>query len=94
MNKNELIKLAAFKSGLSYKEQQKAIEALLCTIGDVLHEGKEVVIPDFGKFCVKDCAQHRVRHPKSGEVITIPPTTRVRFKPFGNIVNYSLKYGN
>lgn len=33
------------------------------------------------------------RNPQTGEVITIPATKRIRFKPYGNITNLSMKYG-
>lgn len=93
MNKNELIRKAAFEAGLSVKDGRKAVEAFLCAVSDMLSEEKEVVIPDFGRFTVQEYAAHRYRNPRTGEVETTPPTKRIRFKPFGNITNYSRKYG-
>lgn len=93
MNKKAIIKAAALKAGLPVKSEQKAVEAFLCAVSDILKSEKEVILPDFGKFSVKECAEHNVRLPQTGEIITIPATKRVRFKPFGNITNYSRKYG-
>lgn len=93
MNKKALIKRAAFDAGLSVKNEQKAVEAFLCAVSDILKSEKEVIIPDFGRFTVKGYGEHNVRHPQTGETITVPPTKRVRFKPFGNIFNYRRKYG-
>lgn len=93
MNKTELIKLAAGEAGLPVCTERMAVEAFLCAISDILKEENDVVIPDFGRFTVQEYAEHRVRNPKTGEPMVIPATKRVRFKPFGNITNYAMKYG-
>ncbi len=93
MNKKSIIKTAAFKSLMPYKAELKAVDAFLCTISDALKDGKEVNIPDFGRFYVQDCPERQGRNPQTGEVITIPATKRIRFKPYGNITNLSMKYG-
>lgn len=93
MNKTELIKLAAANAGLPVRTELKAVDAFLCAISDILKEERDIVIPDFGRFSVKEYAEHRVRNPKTGEPMVIPATKRVRFKPFGNITNYAMKYG-
>ena len=93
MNKKAIIKKAAGDAGLSIKNEQKAVEAFLCAVSDILKDEKEVILPDFGKFTVQHYAEHNVRHPQTGEIVSVPATKRVRFKPFGNITNYSRKYG-
>lgn len=93
MNKKSIIKTAAFKSLMPYKAELKAVDAFLCTISDALKDGREVNIPDFGRFYVQDCPERQGRNPQTGEVITIPATKRIRFKPYGNITNLSMKYG-
>lgn len=93
MNKKKLIKSTAKLSGLTVLEAQKAVDAFLCTVSDSLKEDKEVVIPDFGRFYVVDCAEREVRNPKTGIKMTIPATKRVRFKAFGNITYYRMRYG-
>ena len=93
MNKKELIKEAAGKAGLSFKSEQEAIDAFLGVISDALKKEDDVVIPDFGRFTVQKFAERRIRHPKTGEAMVIPSTKRVRFKPYGNITEYAMKYG-
>lgn len=93
MNKKAIIKTAALDAGLSYKNEQKAVEAFLCAVSDILKSEKEVVLPDFGKFSVQEFAERSVRHPQTGEIITVPASKRIRFKPFGNITHYRRKYG-
>ena len=93
MNKKNLIKTAANHAGLTVKDEQKAVDAFLAVISNSLKEGKDVVIPDFGRFSLVEFRERQVRHPQTGEKITVPATKRVRFKPFGNITHYAFKYG-
>ena len=93
MNKKKIIKTAALNADLTVKEEQKAVEALLCAVSDILKDGREVLLPDFGKFYVRKCAERQVRNPQTGEMMTVPATRRIRFKPSGNITHYALKYG-
>ena len=50
MNKKKLLRKAALETGLSIKEVEKAVDAFLCAVSDILREDGEVIIPDFGKF--------------------------------------------
>ncbi len=93
VNKKKLLKKAAFESGLSIKDVEKAVDAFLCAVSDILRENGEVIIPDFGKFYVAERGERIYRHPATGEEFVAPPTKKVRFKTFGNVVNYTLKYG-
>lgn len=92
MNKNEVIKVAAINVSLPASIEKEAVEAFLCAISDILRDEGEVVIPDFGKFTVQEYAARSYRHPKTGKVETVPATKRVRFKPYGNISLYAMKY--
>jgi DNA-binding protein HU-beta len=93
MNKKNLIRKAALEADLSLGDEKKAVDAFLCAVSDMLRENKEVIIPDFGRFYVKDCPERKFRHPQTGELFLTPATKRVRFKPFGNVTSYALKYG-
>ncbi len=93
MNKKKLLRKAAFESGLSIKEVEKAVDAFLCAVSDILRQEGEVVIPDFGKFYVLNLGERTYRNPQTGELVIAPPTKKVRFKAFGNVTNYNFKYG-
>ena len=56
-------------------------------------EEQKVFLPDFGRFYVRKCAERQVRNPQTGEMMTVPATKRIRFKPSGSITHYTLKYG-
>lgn len=93
MNKKETIKLAARYAGISVKDERKAVEAFLCAVSAILDYEEEVVIPDFGKFSVKEYKAFHYRNAVTGEMDTFPATKRVKFKPYSNFTNYYAKYG-
>lgn len=91
MYKNELIQCAAEKTGLTQVQVKRALDAVLGVIGDSLGDGKEVVIPDFGKLYGVRSAARKVRLP-NGRWMYVPVKVRIKFKAFSNIRNYSSKY--
>ena len=98
MNKKKLLRKAALETGLSIKEVEKAVvekavNAFLCAVSDILRENGEVIIPDFGKFYVRERGERVCRNPQTGEEFVAPPTKKVKFKAFGNVTNYNFKYG-
>lgn len=92
MNKQEIIKLLASRLGTSQPQAANAANALLGIIGDALSQGRDVTIPDFGKFSVKTVPQRQGVNPATGERITIPKHSRILFKSYGNIGRFSFKY--
>lgn len=68
MNKKKIIKKAAINADLTVKEEQKAVEAFLCAVSDILKEGREVFLPDFGRFYVrKMCRAAGAQSPDRGD---------------------------
>ena len=53
MNKSELISAVAEKAGLSKKDSEAAITAVLDVISDTLAQGEEIRLVGFGTFEVK-----------------------------------------
>ena len=93
MNKKKLLRKAALETGLSIKEVEKAVDAFLCAVSDILREDGEVIIPDFGTFYVRERGERICRNPQTGEEFVAPPTKKVKFKACGNVTNYNFKYG-
>lgn len=80
MNKAELISTAAVKAGLSKKDTEKAMSAIIDTITDALKTGDKVQLVGFGVFDVK-CREARVGHnPRTKEEIQIPASKIPQFK--------------
>ena len=80
MNKTELIAAAAEKSGLSKKDTESALNAVLEAVTEELTAGGKVAIVGFGSFDVKTREGRTGRNPKTKEEIWIPATRIPQFK--------------
>lgn len=81
MEKKELIEQAATRSGMTKKDLQTALKAILETIEDSLSKGEPVKFTGFGTFEVRERAAREGRNPSTGEKITIAATKVAAFKP-------------
>ena len=80
MNKVELIAAVAAKAGLSKKDAEKAIAAVVESIEEALVKGDKVQLIGFGSFEVKNRAARTGRNPKTKETIQIPAARVPVFK--------------
>jgi DNA-binding protein HU-beta len=80
VNKTELIQSVAEKSGLTKKDSEKAVNAVLETIMDAVSAGDKVQLIGFGTFEARERAAREGRNPSTGEVISIPATKVPAFK--------------
>ncbi len=81
MNKAELINAVAEKAGLSKKDTETAVNAVIDTIAAALAAGDKVQLVGFGAFEVKARAERIGRNPKTKESIKIPASKVPVFKP-------------
>ncbi len=80
MNKNELVAQIAGKSGLSKKDAEKALAAVVETITEAVANDDKVQLVGFGSFELK-CREARMgRNPKTKEAIQIPASRVPVFK--------------
>lgn len=69
MNKTELIKAYAEKTGLTVKEAGEKLQVLNDLIFTALEEGKDVTLLDLGKIKVVDVAEREsLKNPKQPEL--------------------------
>ena len=80
MNKTELIAAVAEKTGLSKKDSDAAVNAVLNTIAETLKANEKVQLVGFGSFEVKVRAERLGRNPKTKEEIHIPASKTPVFK--------------
>ena len=80
MNKTELITAVAEKSGLSKKDAEKALAAVVDSLTDAMVKGDKVQLVGFGSFESKTRAARMGRNPKPKETIEIPATRVPVFK--------------
>ncbi len=80
MRKAEFIDAVSEKSGLSKKDANEALNAILETITDALKEGKTVSFIGFGSFSTVERAAREARVPLTGKTVQIPARKAVKFK--------------
>ncbi|MBQ3379355.1 MAG: HU family DNA-binding protein [Clostridia bacterium] len=80
MNKSTLIATVAQKSGLSKKDADLAVNAVLDVITDALKEGDKVQVIGFGTFEVKERPARKGKNPQTGATIDIPASKAPVFK--------------
>ncbi len=80
MNKVELIAAVAEKSGLSKKDSEKAVAAVLSAVEGALAKGDKVQLIGFGTFEVRERAARTGRNPHTQETIKIAAAKQPVFK--------------
>lgn len=74
-------RIYAKKFGVTYEYSQAICNSVFGLLGKLLYEeGQDVCIHRFGSFKHKETAPKRARHPGTGEMITIPAKTIIKFK--------------
>lgn len=72
MNKEQLIERVASRTGLSKKDANAALDAILDGITSALKKGEKVTLVGFGTFTVRRRKAREGRNPQTGEKIRIP----------------------
>ncbi|WP_099292666.1 MULTISPECIES: HU family DNA-binding protein [unclassified Butyricimonas] len=80
MNKHELIRIAAKKSGVSQKTAEKVVSSILETILESLRNDEAVSMLNFGKFSIKKYDARNGYNVATKKIMTIPEKKVVRFK--------------
>ena len=80
MNKVELIAAVAEKAGLSKKDAEKAIAAVVSSVEEALVKGDKVQLIGFGTFEVRERAARVGRNPQTNEEIKIDASKQPVFK--------------
>ncbi len=80
MNKVELCAAVAEKAGLSKKDAEKAVSAVLEAVVEAVAKGDKVALVGFGTFEARARGARVGRNPRTKENIQIPATTLPAFK--------------
>lgn len=80
MNKGELVEAIAKETGLSKKDADAAVKALVDTITKALKKKDKVQLVGFGTFETTKRAARNGKNPQTGATIKIPATTAPKFK--------------
>lgn len=79
MNKTDLVKAVAAKTGYTQKDTRVVVDALVECIVDGMKNG-EVSIAGFGKFAAKEVPERTGRNPQTGAELVIPAHRKPAFK--------------
>ena len=80
MTKAELIAVVGEKAGLTKKDADKAVSAVLEAITETLVNGEKVSLVGFGTFEVKERAERLGHNPQTGDVMVIAASKAPVFK--------------
>lgn len=83
MNRSELARLVARRTGMNPGGANRSVKALLDALQDALRRGETVRLPGFGTFQARDRAPRTGRNPRTGEPVDVPGARTVRFRPAG-----------
>jgi DNA-binding protein HU-beta len=81
MTKNEMISAVAAKAGLTKKQANDSIVALVDTVAEQLAAGEVFRLIGFGTFKTKRREAHQGRNPRTGETVQVKESATVSFKP-------------
>ncbi|ELQ8316841.1 HU family DNA-binding protein [Pseudomonas aeruginosa] len=81
MNRQELVKAIAEKSGQTQAAASDMLNAFISTVQDSVAAGDKIALVGFGTFESVKRAERQGRNPASGEPITIPASTLPKFSP-------------
>ncbi|RMH72869.1 MAG: HU family DNA-binding protein [Gemmatimonadetes bacterium] len=72
MKKQDFVSKVAEQTGLTKKQSEAAVNAVLDTIKDALSQGEKVSFVGFGTFMVVERSARKGKNPRTGDTIEIP----------------------
>jgi DNA-binding protein HU-beta len=85
MNKAEITKAIAGKSGLTVRDSEKFLGTFVEVAVKALAKGDDVVLIGFGTFSVAKRGARIGRNFRTGKAIKVPPSKTVKFKVGKNL---------
>ena len=80
MNRQELIRAMATKTGQTQKDTEASLIAFMDVVMETLAKDEKVGLVGFGTFEVSERAAREGRNPATGETIHLPSSKTPRFK--------------
>ena len=80
MNKAAFVAKVAEKTGVSNKQAEASVNAVLDTIVEAVKAGEKVQFIGFGSFEIKEREARTCRNPRTGEYIEVGPSKVPVFK--------------
>ena len=80
LTKARIVQSVVDTNGHTHQKAFETVEIMLELIKSTLESGEDVLISNFGKFCVKKKRERRGRNPSTGEALMLAPRKRVTFR--------------
>lgn len=80
VSKKDLVASVAEKTGLTKKDSEAAVNALLESVKENLAKGDKITLTGFGTFEVRERSARMGRNPKTGEPLKIAASKAPAFK--------------
>jgi integration host factor subunit alpha len=85
LTKKQIVETIQNQNGLSKSRSYQIVENLLELFKDTLASGEDVMISNFGKFCVNHKDERKGRNPATGEDLVLAPKKVVTFRCSGRL---------
>ena len=85
LTKIQIVESIHNQIGLPKNKSTEIVETLLEVIKSTLESGEDVLISNFGKFCVKEKRERKGRNPATGDDLMLEPRKVVTFKCSGKL---------
>jgi integration host factor subunit alpha len=87
LTKANIIDAIAKANGFPRNKASETIETLIEIIKRTLASGEDVLISNFGKFCIKEKRERKGRNPATGDDLMLEPRKVVTFTCSGKLRN-------
>ena len=87
LTKIQIVESVQNQTGFTKNESYQIVENLLEIIKDTLTSGEDVLISNFGKFCVNHKKERKGRNPATGDAMMLAPRKVITFKCSGKLRN-------
>ena len=85
LTKIQIVESIHNQIGLPKNKSTDIVETLLEIIKSALESGEDVLISNFGRFCVKVKAERKGRNPATGDDLMLEPRKVVTFRCSGKL---------
>jgi integration host factor subunit alpha len=85
LTKARIVGAVVETNGYTHQKAFETVEIILELIKCTLENGEDVLISNFGKFCVKKKRERRGRNPSTGEDLMLAPRKVVTFRCSGKL---------
>ncbi|MCJ7538605.1 MAG: integration host factor subunit alpha [Desulfobacterales bacterium] len=90
LSKVQIVESIQSQTGFSKNRSLQIVETFLEVIKKTLASGEDVLIPNFGKFCVKEKTERKGRNPATGDDLMLEPRKVVTFRCSGMLLSPNL----